>query len=115
MSLINLITLLIVMILIIFGCNENVLSYKMTYFDKIQKYVKDSTTFLEISGLCLNSSLGIKRIEKKTNDNSLIIKIFVGYDKNNNDGNFHLEIPINNNIDTILYGNEKHPIWIKEE
>jgi hypothetical protein len=80
---------------------------------KVIEQKNDNTITVNITGLCAHSAYVVKRIDKKTDKGSVYIKVIIEPATNGGSGNFNINVPINEKIYEILYGNNKNVIWRK--
>jgi len=91
-----------------------VLEYKdVSDFDtKEISTIKNNRKYLLISGESNHSSLNIGEIKESLENRDMVIRVYTTLSNTNNrDGSFMYAVKIDNNIDRILFGNEKKVIW----
>lgn len=102
-------------VVIIFTKSGNiVLEYKdVGYFDTREiSTVKNNRQYLLISGESNSSSLNIGEIKETLENKDMVVRVYTTLSRaNNKDGSFMHAVKIDNNIDRILFGNEKRVIW----
>lgn len=106
-------------LIIIFAKSGNiVLEYKnISDFDtKEILTIKNNRRYLLVSGECNLSSLNIGEIKESLENRDMVIRVYTTLSRTNNkDGSFMHAVKIDNNVDRILFGNEKNVIWEKSK
>jgi len=91
-----------------------VLEYKdISDFDtKEISTINNNRKYLLVSGECNHSSLNIGEIKENLENRDMVIKVYTTLSRaNNKDGSFMYAVKVDNNIERILFGNEKKVIW----
>ncbi len=113
-----LIAILACFIMLFAKSGNTVLEYKnVSDFDtKEISTIKNNRNYLIISGECNLSSLNIGRIDESLENGDMAVRIHTTLSRTNNkDGSFMYAVRIDNNINRILFGNEKKVIWEKNK
>ena len=73
---------------------------------------KNNRQYLLISGECNFSSLNIGDVEETLENRDMIVRVYTTLSRTNNkDGSFMHAVKIDENIDRVLFGDEKIVIW----
>ena len=102
---------------IIFTKSGNmILEYKdVSAFDTQEiSTVKNNRQYILISGESNSSSLNIGEIKETLENKDMIVRVYTTLSRTDNkDGSFMYAVKIDDNIDRILFGDEKKVIWEK--
>ena len=110
------IAIIIFLITSILGCKDMILKYKDVGNFQVETIQKDSSTYLHLTGLSLNSSLNIKEIREIREQNVVYIIITLTLSRNdiNYSGSIDHYLQIDQNLNKVYFGEEKILIWENE-
>jgi hypothetical protein len=97
------------------GCQQPmIVEAKDVKFYEITEIRKDSKTVVRIDGLVFHSSLAVQRIEIQKRDEAAVIYVFLVPAKKGLSGSFTTEVPIQGDVQRILFGKSEVQIWPKQ-
>ena len=95
---------------------EIVLEYQYVLSFQTEEHYKNNRTYLLVSGHCGHSSLNIGEITERLDGRDMVVRIYTTLSRaNNRDGSFLHAVKIDDNIDRILFGDEKKVIWQRNQ
>ncbi len=104
--------LLVSFIFFMIGCTDMVLEFEQVGKFQILEMQEKEKKYIEVSGLCLQSSINIDKVISFKDDNSIYIEVFLTLKrKEGSSGNFKEKIEINQNIKNVYFGKNKKLIW----
>lgn len=103
--------------LIIFKeANELVLEHEHVLSFQTEEHYKNNRIYLLVSGHCGHSSLNIGEITEILEDRDVVLRVYTTVSRaNNKDGSFLHAVKIDDNIDRVLFGDEKKVIWQRSQ
>jgi len=82
---------------------------------KVEISTESDIEYLQISGLCMHSSLVVTRITEKVKDDEMLILVKLGLARKGYSGSFCYRVRLDENINIVKFGNEKAVIWTRDE
>lgn len=106
----------LLVLLLTSNCSKSILEYEQVDKLNVQEDKKDGRIYLNISGLCMYSSLVIKDKEVISNRDTLQILIEKSLTKKNADsGSFSYNVEIPSHTNFVVFGKNKVLIWDRKK
>lgn len=105
-------TLIVTTILFITGCTDMILEYEYVADLQIIVLKESGKNYIEISGLCMHSSMNIDKVQNKEDGNSLYVQVYLTLRRRAGaSGNLKEKIEISDNVKNVYFGKNKKLIW----
>lgn len=105
-------TLIVTTILFITGCTDMILEYEYVADLQIIVLKESGKNYIEISGLCMHSSMNIDKVQNKEDGNSLYVQVNLTLRRRAGaSGNLKEKIEISDNVKNVYFGKNKKLIW----
>ncbi|MDT3739866.1 MAG: hypothetical protein RO257_10255 [Candidatus Kapabacteria bacterium] len=104
--------LLVFFIFLILGCTDMILEYESVADLQIIVMKENGKNYIEISGLCMHSSMNIDKVQHKEDGNSLYVQVYLTLRRRvGSSGNLKEKIEISENVKNVYFGKNKKLIW----
>ena len=101
-------TLIVTTILFITGCTDMILEYEYVADLQIIVLKESGKNYIEISGLCMHSSMNIDKVQNKEDGNSLYVQVNLTLRRRAGaSGNLKEKIEISDNVKNVYFGKNK--------
>jgi len=97
-------------------CGSMVLEIDYVADLKVEISTERGIEYLQISGLCISSSLVVREIRKKVKDDEILILVRLGLTRKdyNYSGSFCYRVPLDENVNVVKFGNKEEVIWTRD-
>lgn len=92
-------------------CSGMVLEYEDVHGFSYEVKERPGGSRLRIQGLAFHSALAVKELKTAVEGRTMFVKVLLVPAKTGLSGRFDYQLDVPNNVDSIVFGAQRYPIW----
>lgn len=81
---------------------------------ELEQRSRDGAVSLHVSGLAFHSALAVHGIETSSSGDEILVRVKLGPARKGLSGSFAVDVDVPPQVRRVLFGDERHAIWVRE-